>query len=117
MPLPEIDPIIIQIGWISIRWYSLTWIAAFLTIYFLIKNYQKDLNTDQVSDLMFYSLLGAILGGRAGYVFFYSIEQFFNKPKNSFCLEELKKGNSIRKSAISSDISAAQALKVKKFSE
>ena len=46
-----------------------------------------------------------------------SIDQFFNKPKNSFCLEELKKGNSIRKSAISSDISAAQALKVKKFAE
>ena len=46
-----------------------------------------------------------------------SIDQFFNKPKNSFCLEELKKGNSIRKSAINSDISAAQALKVKKFAE
>ena len=88
MPLPEIDPIIIQIGWISIRWYSLTWIAAFLTIYFLIKNYQKDLNTDQVSDLMFYSLLGAILGGRAGYVFFYSIEQFFNNPLSIFFIWE-----------------------------
>ena len=46
-----------------------------------------------------------------------SIDQFFNKPKNSFCLEELKKGNSIRKSAVNSDISAAQALKVKKFAE
>ena len=46
-----------------------------------------------------------------------SIDQFFNKPKNSFCLEELKKGNSIRKSAINSDISPTQALKVKKFAE
>ena len=88
MLLPEIDPVIIQIGWFSIRWYSLTWIAAFLTIYFLIKNYQKDLNTEQVSDLMFYSLLGAILGGRAGYVLFYSIEQFFNNPLSIFFIWE-----------------------------
>ena len=88
MLLPEIDPIIIQIGWFAIRWYSLTWIAAFLTIYFLIKNYQKDLNIEQVSDLMFYSLLGAILGGRAGYVFFYSIEQFLSNPLSIFFIWE-----------------------------
>ena len=88
MLLPEIDPIIFQAGWISIRWYSVTWIAAFFTIYWLIKNYQKDLNAEQVSDLMFYSLLGAILGGRAGYVFFYSIEQFFNNPLSIFFIWE-----------------------------
>ena len=88
MLLPEIDPIIFQVGWISIRWYSVTWIAAFFTIYLLIKNYQKDLNAEQVSDLMFYSLLGAILGGRAGYVFFYSIEQFFNNPLSIFFIWE-----------------------------
>ena len=46
-----------------------------------------------------------------------SIDQFFNKPKNYYCLEELKKGNSIRKSAINANLSAAQALKVKKFAE
>ena len=88
MLLPEIDPIIFQVGWISIRWYSVSWIAAFLTIYFLIKNYQKDLNAEQVSDLMFYSLLGAILGGRAGYIFFYSIDQFFDNPLSIFFIWE-----------------------------
>ena len=46
-----------------------------------------------------------------------SIDQFFKKPKNLKCLNELKKGNSIRKSAINSNLSAAQALKVKKFAE
>ena len=46
-----------------------------------------------------------------------SIDQFFNKPKNYLCLEELKNGNSIRKSAINTNLSAAQALKVKKFAE
>ena len=46
-----------------------------------------------------------------------SIDQFFKKSKNLKCLNELKKGNSIRKSAINSNLSAAQALKVKKFAE
>ena len=84
MILPEIDPVALQIGPIAIRWYGLTWLAAFYAIYFLIRRYQKDLNLDQVSDLMFYSLLGAIMGGRAGYVFFYSIDQFINNPFSIF---------------------------------
>ena len=88
MILPEIDPIIFQIGPIAVRWYGLTWLAAFYTIYILIKKYQKDLNEDQVNDLMFYSLLGAIIGGRAGYVFFYSINQFFDNPLSIFFIWE-----------------------------
>ena len=88
MILPEIDPIALQIGPLAIRWYGLTWIAAFYTIYFLIKRYQKDLNLDQVNDLMFYSLLGALIGGRAGYVFFYSIIQFIDNPLSIFFIWE-----------------------------
>ena len=86
MLIPEIDPIAIQIGPLAIRWYGLTWLAAFTTIYFLIKKFQKDLNIDQVSDLMFYSLLGAILGGRAGYVLLYSFDQFINNPFSIFAI-------------------------------
>ena len=56
MLIPELDPVAIQIGPLAIRWYGLTWLAAFSTIYFLIKRYQKDLDVDQISDLMFYSL-------------------------------------------------------------
>ena len=84
MLIPEIDPIAIQIGPLAIRWYGLTWLAAFSSIYFLIQRYQKDLNDDQISDLMFYSLLGAILGGRAGYVFFYSVDQLLSNPLSIF---------------------------------
>ena len=84
MLIPEIDPIAIQVGPLAIRWYGLTWLAAFSSIYFLIQRYQKDLNDDQISDLMFYSLLGAILGGRAGYVFFYSVDQFLSNPLSIF---------------------------------
>ena len=88
MLLPEIDPIIFQIGPVAIRWYGLTWLAAFSTIYFLIDKYQGDLDEEKLSDLMFYGLLGAIIGGRTGYIFFYSLDQFLENPLSIFFVWE-----------------------------
>lgn len=88
MLIPEIDPIAIQIGPFAIRWYGITWLAAFSTIYYLIKKFQKDIDVNQTSDLMFYSLLGAILGGRVGYILFYSFDQFLANPLSIFAIWE-----------------------------
>ena len=88
MLIPEIDPIAIQIGPLAIRWYGITWLAAFSTIYSLINKFQKDIDVNQTSDLMFYSLLGAILGGRVGYILFYSFDQFLANPLSIFAIWE-----------------------------
>ena len=88
MLIPEIDPIAIQIGPLAIRWYGITWLAAFSTIYYLINKFQKDIDVNQTSDLMFYSLLGAILGGRVGYILFYSFDQFLANPLSIFAIWE-----------------------------
>ena len=88
MLIPEIDPIAIQIGPFAIRWYGITWLAAFSTIYYLIKKFQKDIDVNQTSDLMFYSLLGAMLGGRVGYILFYSFDQFLANPLSIFAIWE-----------------------------
>ena len=88
MLIPEIDPIAIQIGPLAIRWYGITWLAAFYTIYYLIKKFQKNIDINQTSDLMFYSLLGAILGGRVGYILFYSFDQFLANPLSIFAIWE-----------------------------
>ena len=88
MLIPEIDPIVIQIGPFAIRWYGITWLAAFSTIYYLINKFQKDIDVNQTSDLMFYSLLGAILGGRVGYILFYSFDQFLANPLSIFAIWE-----------------------------
>ncbi|HMV61007.1 MAG TPA: prolipoprotein diacylglyceryl transferase, partial [Agitococcus sp.] len=37
-------------------------------------------SADQLSDLIFYAAMGVILGGRCGYVFFYSFDQFLANP-------------------------------------
>ena len=88
MLIPEIDPIAIQIGPFAIRWYGITWLAAFSTIYYLIDKFQKDIDVNQTSDLMFYSLLGAMLGGRVGYILFYSFDQFLANPLSIFAIWE-----------------------------
>ncbi len=84
MILPVIDPIAFQIGPLAIRWYSLTWIAAFLTIYYLLTKRSNKLSSENISDLMFYGMLGAIIGGRFGYMFFYGIEQLLKDPLSIF---------------------------------
>ena len=84
MILPYIDPVAIYIGPIAIRWYGLSWLAAFGLIYFLANLRLKIISKDQISDLMFYSLLGAIIGGRAGYMIFYNIDQLLNNPLSIF---------------------------------
>jgi phosphatidylglycerol---prolipoprotein diacylglyceryl transferase len=67
----NISPFIIQFSdTIGIRWYSLMYILGFaITYYWLtrVENYDKD----KVSDLAFYGLLSAIVGGRIGFLLFY----------------------------------------------
>ena len=43
MILPEIDPVALQIGPLAIRWYSLTWMAAFIGIYSIAKYRLKNI--------------------------------------------------------------------------
>ena len=51
MILPEIDPIALQIGPLAIRWYSLTWIAAFFTIYYLLQKSKDNLDAKKIEDI------------------------------------------------------------------
>ena len=75
MILPEINPVLIEIGPFALRWYGISWLVAFFTIYLLAKNRLSFLSENQLSDLMFYGLLGAVIGGRVGYMLFYNIDQ------------------------------------------
>lgn len=81
--LPEISPYIFKIGSIGPTWYGLMYVVGFLLGYQLAKHRAKTLSgwtQQQVSDLLTYVILGVILGGRLGYVFFYQIERFIQNP-------------------------------------
>ncbi len=89
---PDIDPILFSIGPLVIRWYGLTYLIAFGGIWLLAKHRtakSPGVWTDEnLSDLVFYGMLGAIVGGRMGSVFFYSFDRFLDNPLWLFSIWE-----------------------------
>ena len=81
---PEIDPIIVSIGPLAVRWYGLAYLAAFALAWWLGKTQSRrpfaNWSDQQVSDLIFYGAVGAVLGGRFGYVLFYSFDALLRDP-------------------------------------
>jgi len=70
------DPVAIQIFYFEIRWYSLAYIMGILIGWFLSK---KIFITDaeikeKFDDYLTFLILGIIIGGRLGYVFFYNFD-------------------------------------------
>ena len=75
---PEIDPIIFSIGPLAIRWYGLMYVLGFVGGWMLaLRRSQQTwsiIRPAQVDDLVFYIMLGVIVGGRLGYSIFYGWE-------------------------------------------
>lgn len=84
LTFPQFDPVAISLGPISIHWYGLMYIIAFGGAWGLA-SYRAKMKPDewtpeQISDLVFYGALGAVLGGRMGSVFFYNFDRFLGDP-------------------------------------
>ncbi len=84
MIYPDFDPVALQIGPLAIRWYGLTYLVGFLAGWWLGRRRARQpsavINANQVDDLLFYVALGVILGGRIGYMLFYSFDSWLNDP-------------------------------------
>ncbi|HKW85145.1 MAG TPA: prolipoprotein diacylglyceryl transferase family protein, partial [Burkholderiaceae bacterium] len=75
---PQFDPVALQIGPIAIHWYGLTYLVAFGLFVWLGSLRAKQpqyasvgWTRRDVEDLLFYGVLGVVVGGRLGYVLFY----------------------------------------------
>jgi len=81
---PSIDPVILSLGIFDIRWYSLAYIAGFIIGSIIIKYLNKKLlnilSNKQIDSFFIWSILGVIIGGRAGYVLFYQTSYLFTNP-------------------------------------
>lgn len=90
LTFPSIDPVALSIGPLKIHWYGLMYLLGFALAWVLarwrVKHHQLDWTKEQVSDLIFYAALGVIIGGRLGYMVFYSTEQFLTTPWEIFKL-------------------------------
>lgn len=85
---PNIDPVALSLGPLKIHWYGLMYLIGFAVVWWLgrIRARRPDSGWDaeQISDLVFYGALGAVLGGRLGYILFYSFPFFIADPLSIF---------------------------------
>ncbi len=81
---PHIDPVAIELGPLAIHWYGLLWATGFIAAWWLgrlrARKPGSPLTPNQVDDLILYGALGAIAGGRIGYVLFYDFAAFLANP-------------------------------------
>lgn len=89
---PEIDPILFQIGFLKIRWYGLMYVIGFLAAWWLARRRcqraDSPVNQAQVDDLLFYGMLGVIIGGRVGYCLVYGWDELLKDPLYLFKITE-----------------------------
>jgi phosphatidylglycerol:prolipoprotein diacylglycerol transferase len=87
-----INPIALQIGPVSIHWYGLMYLAAFVFAYLFLKYSRAGkalpLENNQKDNLLISAILGIILGGRLGYILFYNLPFYLENPAKMLALWE-----------------------------
>ncbi|CAM2851027.1 prolipoprotein diacylglyceryl transferase [Janthinobacterium lividum] len=88
-PMP--DPIAIQIGPLAVHWYGLMYVLAFALFIILgrVRIKQPHIavlgwKKEDLDDMLFYGMLGVVIGGRLGEVLFYRPEYFMHNPLEIF---------------------------------
>jgi phosphatidylglycerol---prolipoprotein diacylglyceryl transferase len=75
LPYPEIDPVLIRVGPVQIRWYGLMYAVSFIASYFLISRQKRARNLglqgERLQEFLFLVFIGLLVGARIGYVLFY----------------------------------------------
>jgi phosphatidylglycerol:prolipoprotein diacylglycerol transferase len=85
---PQIDPVAITLGPFNIHWYAISYLAAIFLCWRVMlyrAAWSKPAwSEEQISDLIFYGVLGVILGGRMGYMLFYGFDNLLANPLTLF---------------------------------
>lgn len=84
MIISHIDPVLLTIGPLVVRWYALSYIAGILSgifyVRFLAKYRKLDLGKNFIDDFLFATVLGIVIGGRLGYVLIYDLQPSLQDP-------------------------------------
>ena len=90
---PQFDPVAIHLGPVAVHWYGLTYLAAFGMFLWLanlrVKQpqwMQAGWSRSDVDDILFFGVLGVVLGGRLGYVIFYKPDYYIHNLLEIFAV-------------------------------
>ncbi len=81
---PQFDPVAVSVGPVQIHWYGLMYLVGF-ALYYLLGLYRcrqewRGITRTDVEDILFWGMIGVILGGRLGFVCFYQPGYFLTHP-------------------------------------
>ena len=81
---PDIDPVALALGPLRVHWYGAMYLLGFFGGWALgrwrASRPDSQWSAKAVDDLLFYIVLGVVLGGRLGYVLFYGLSDLFSDP-------------------------------------
>jgi phosphatidylglycerol:prolipoprotein diacylglycerol transferase len=82
---PQFDPVAVHLGPLAVHWYGLMYLLAFAQVWWLGKRRlaarpELGMKEQGLDDLLFYGVLGVVLGGRLGQVLFYDPGYYFEHP-------------------------------------
>ncbi|MDR3687034.1 MAG: prolipoprotein diacylglyceryl transferase [Coriobacteriia bacterium] len=87
---PAIDPVALHLGPISIRWYGLAYVAAFIVagfvMHWLVDRWKLNISDDDQLTIVIAAVIGVIVGGRLGYVLVYGGGFFLSNPARIFAI-------------------------------
>lgn len=90
IPYPKINPNILTIGPLAIRWYGVMYLIGFTAAYFLVKYQLRSrkipISTQAIDSLFLFLLSGLVIGARLGYVIFYNLGDYLRSPLEIFAV-------------------------------
>lgn len=89
---PQFDPIALSLGPVAVRWYGLMYLVAFTLLFVLGRariragapSVPPRFGLRDLEDLLFWGVVGTIVGGRLGYALFYKPDRFLANPLEIF---------------------------------
>ena len=84
---PQFNPVALSLGPVQVHWYGLTYLIGFAFFIFLARHRvqlahfaAKGWSVRDVEDMLFYGVLGVVIGGRLGYALFYKPDEYLSQP-------------------------------------
>ncbi len=83
--LPQkLDPVLFSAGSFAVYWYSVMWLMVLVVTYLLlvwrIKKKETKYTINFIQDVLLNGFIGALIGGRLGYILFYDFAYFVSRP-------------------------------------
>ena len=88
---PVIDPVALQLGPLSVKWYGLAYVVGLLGGWWYARRLVSSEplwagrarpKPDELDDMLLFVALGVVLGGRLGFVLFYDLARYLARPQD-----------------------------------